>query len=108
MELNWMNAEIWQEKANLEKEDYDPAWSWDCGFKLDFDGSLVRVSSRFYPPHKNSSGIWEGKVTIRLLDEILIEKELKNSDLNYLKTETENFVNDYKSALKLAIKTIKQ
>lgn len=56
MELNWDNAS-WQEKVNDKKEIYDePKWSWDCGFKLDFDGSLLSINSRFYPPHKNSGG----------------------------------------------------
>jgi hypothetical protein len=49
MELNWDNAKAWEEKANEKKEIFDePKWSWDCNFKLDFDGSLLRVSSRIH------------------------------------------------------------
>lgn len=101
MELNWENAKVWQEKANEKKEIYDePKWEWDCSFKLDFDGSLLRFSSRFYPPHKNKGDWWEGNVTILLLGEILMNKEFKCQTLDQLRDEVENFTKNYSGEIK--------
>ena len=101
MELNWDNAKAWEEKANEKKEIYDePKWSWDCNFKLDFDGSLLRVSSRFYPPHKNAGNWWEGNVTVNFLDTELLKKEFKCDTLDELKTEVERFTKHYAGAIK--------
>lgn len=96
MEINWENAKAWQEKANEKKEIYDePKWSWDSGFKLDFDGSLLRVSSRFYPPHKNAGNWWEGNLVVKFLDEEIFKKEFKCDTLDELKIEVERFTKNY-------------
>jgi hypothetical protein len=101
MELNWDNAKAWEEKANEKKEIFDePKWSWDCNFKLDFDGSLLRVSSRFYPPHKNAGNWWEGTVTVNFLDTELLKKEFKCDTLDELKNEVEKFTKHYAGAIK--------
>lgn len=101
MELNWDNAKLWQEQVNEKKEIYDePKWRWECGFKLDFDGSLLRVSSRFYPPHKNTGNWWEGNVTVYFLDEELLKKKFKCDTLEELKTEVEKFTNHYAKAIR--------
>ena len=101
MELNWDNANDWQDKANAKKEIFDePKWSWDCNFKLDFDGSLVRVISRFYPPHKTSSNCWEGTVTVKLLNIELLKKEFKCDNLDELKTEVEKSIKRYAGSMK--------
>ena len=104
MELNWDNAKDWQKKANNQKQIYDePKWSFDCGFKLDFDGSLLRVSSRFYPPYRNNGDWWEGCVKINLLDKEILKKEFKCSTLNQLKEEVELFTNQYTEQVKIAL-----
>lgn len=72
-------------------------WS---NFKLDFDGSLLRVSSRFYPPHKNAGNWWEGNVTVKFLDTELLKKEFKCDTLDELKTEVEKFTKHYADAIK--------
>ena len=101
MELNWENAKVWQEKANEKKEIFDePKWSWDCNFKLDFDGSLLRISSRFYPPHKNAGDWWEGAVLVNFLGEEILRKEFKCNTLEELKTEVEKFTKHYAGAIK--------
>jgi hypothetical protein len=100
MELTWDNANAWQEKANEKKDNFgEPKWSWDCGFKLDFDGPLLRISSRFYPPHKNAGNWWEGTVTVLFLDKELLNKKIKCDTLDELKTEVEKFVNHYSTAI---------
>jgi hypothetical protein len=96
MELNWNNAKAWEEQANERKEIYDePKWRFDCNFKLDFDGSLLRISSRFYPPHKNAGDWWEGYVHIYLLEEEVLKKEFKCDTLDKLKIEVEKFTKHY-------------
>ena len=49
MTNQWDEAWSWASKVNKLREFFqDPKWSWDCGFKLDFDGPLVHIESRFY------------------------------------------------------------
>jgi hypothetical protein len=39
--MDWNEARDWEKKANKNKEEHmEPKWSFDCGFKLDFDGSF--------------------------------------------------------------------
>lgn len=101
LHLTWNNARAWQENANLKKQAYDePKWSWDCGFKLDFDGSLLRVSSRFYPPHKNSSNKWEGELSFLLFDQEIVNKQFKCDTVDQLREEVEGFVDHYRKIIK--------
>lgn len=101
MELNWDNAKQWQDKANKSKEIHDePKWRFDCNFKLDFDGSLLRISSRFYPPHYNKGDWWEGKVTLFFIGQELLKKEFKSDTLDELKNEVEKFTKHYAGTIK--------
>ena len=101
MELNWKNANDWEEKANEKKEVYnEPKWKWDCNFKLDFDGSLVSVRSRFYPPHKNEGNWWEGSFEVNVLGEVILTKEFKCDTLEELKGEVEKYKKHYVGILK--------
>ena len=100
-ELNWATAKAWEEKANDKKEIPDePKWSWDCNFNLDFDGSLLKVSSRFYPPHKNVGNWWKGAFVIKFLGEEILRKEFKCDTLDELKIEVEKFTKHYAGAIK--------
>ena len=103
MELTWENAEAWETLANEGKEQSyaEPNWSWDCNFKLDFDGPLLRVSSRFYPPHKNKHNGWEGTVAVVLIDKEIEEKEFNADDLDDLKNQVEAYVTQLKSRIKI-------
>jgi hypothetical protein len=47
---DWDDAYELIEKMNANRVNDGPKWSFDCGFKLDFDGGLVSISSRFYTP----------------------------------------------------------
>lgn len=40
------------------------AWKFDCGFKLDFDGTLCSISSRFYPPKSYYGPKWDGSIHV--------------------------------------------
>lgn len=70
--LTWDRAYRWANFANRDKPEFGvPKWKWDCGFKLDFDGPLLRVYSRFY---KVSAG-WRGSTDLMIGDETVIEEE---------------------------------
>ena len=47
---SWAEAHRWVDEVNKNKYDDGPLWGWDCGFKLDYDGEIIKVSSRFNPP----------------------------------------------------------
>lgn len=101
MELNWDNAKIWQDQANEKKEiPNEPKWEWDCNFKLDFDGSLLGISSRFYPPHYNNGDWWEGNTTVLFFGTKLLTKKFKCDTLDELKNEVEKFTKHYIGAIK--------
>jgi len=89
-------ANAWADKANEGKGDpgnwYEPMWSFDCGFKLDFDGPLVDVSSRFYPPKTHYGPKWDGSVSIRLLGKTISRREFEADTLDELKGQAEAFV----------------
>lgn len=102
MELNWETAKNWLKKANEKKDiENEPRWGWDCNFKLDFDGPLLTVESRFYPPHKNNGNWWEGSLKIYFTGNEILKKEFKSKELEELKKEVEIFVNDYKASLEI-------
>lgn len=100
MKLNWWRAEQWAEKVNESKEYYDPKWNWDCGFKLDFGGSLLSVTSRFYPPHKNKGDWWEGDLDISFLGKKISTKRFKEDTLDELHLNVETYVREYTDSIK--------
>jgi len=64
-------AHAWSDLSNKGIPYNGPRWSWDCGFKLDFDGQMkllgfipVSVSSRFYPPKEVYGPTWDGSVDL--------------------------------------------
>ena len=87
-------ADKWANEANKEKDDggSEPVWSFDCGFKLDFDGPLLSVSSRFYPPKTHYGPKWDGSVTVFLLSKQIYEKNFVCDTLEQLKDEVEKYV----------------
>lgn len=100
MTLDWENAKKWEEYVNRDKEIYnEPKWSFDCGFKLDYDGSLLSINSRFYPPAYNNDK-WEGKLKINILDKNIITKNFKSDNLDDLKDQIEKYVKFFTNILK--------
>lgn len=101
---NWEQAKEWEEKANGEKDKFtNPIWSWDCGFKLDFDGPLVSVSSRFYPPKTHYGPRWDGTIHIEVLGKEVITREFDCASLEELRGKAEAFVQSFVVALTTAI-----
>lgn len=86
-------AHKWADERN-SKNNGSVIWSWDCGLKLDFDGDLVSVSSRFYPPHKSHAdfGKYYGSVNVRIVEKDIYKKEFEADTLSELCTNVENFV----------------
>ena len=90
----WEAARKWEEEANDNESLIK--WSWDCGLKLDYDGDVCRISSRFYPPHKSSEtyGKYHGKISVMIGDgiEYLHEHEIEADSLDELKGLVEKYV----------------
>lgn len=103
---NWDEAKAIEEKFNegkdWERGEYksQPVWSFDCGFKLDFDGPLIDVSSRFYPPKSHYGLTWDGTVSIRIEGKDIKEKKFDCPTLDQLKNEVEAYINDIKLKIK--------
>ena len=107
--------ESWEQAREIEKglnggitKDDDewqdkPRWSFDCGFKLDYDGDLLRVSSRFYPPKTHYGITWDGHVGVFLFGEKVLDKEFDCPSLEELKSQVEAFVNEISGKVKAAI-----
>lgn len=89
--MNWDQAREWEEKANAEKQisEIEPHWSFDCGLKLDYDGGLLRVSSRFY---QTGNDIYDGSVSFIIGDTEVFNREFSSRHIDVLKTEVEKYV----------------
>jgi len=104
----WDAAYKWQEEAN--GEDNLIKWSWDCGLKLDYDGDVCRISSRFYPPHKSSSeyGKYYGTISVMIGDaeEYLHEHEIEAGTLDELQNLAEDYVSKTLDKMHNALRSI--
>jgi hypothetical protein len=100
--LSWEEAGQWEKSANLDKDEFDePLWKFDCGFKLDFDGPVLRVSSRFYPPKTHYGPTWDGNVTVYILGKEVEKKSFDCKTLNELKAEVEQYITSLGSRISL-------
>jgi len=84
-------ANEWAEQSN--QDDNLCKWSWDVGLKLDYDGEICTISSRFYPPHKNSAeyGKYDGIITVLLGEDEIHNYKIEAETLNELKTKAEEY-----------------
>lgn len=95
---SWDEAYAAQAKMNggisKEHDDYGdrPRWRFDCGFKLDFDGPLLDVSSRFYPPKSHYGATWDGGVAIHMFGQDIASKEFDCATLEELHAQVEAYV----------------
>lgn len=104
---DWDEAKEIELKLNNGEDKEDggkPFWDFDCGFKLDYDGPLLSVSSRFYPPKTHYGATWDGTVTVRLLDEEVAEKKFDCPTLEELKKQVEEYVGGFVEKIKAALK----
>ena len=104
----WDAAHRWQEQAN--GDDKLIKWSWDCGLKLDYDGDICRISSRFYPPHKSSAeyGKYHGTISVMIgdADEYLHEHKIEAETLDELKKLTEDYATKILKKMHNALRAI--
>jgi hypothetical protein len=96
---DWDAAKAWEGKANENADHGDPMWRWDCGFKLDYDGGLIQVSSRFYPPKSHYGPKWDGDCTIRCSDKEVGKKHFECDTLEQLRTEVEAYVKTFEDKI---------
>lgn len=101
---SWDEAYKLVDQLNKGKEDDEPKWKFDCGFKLDFDGPLVSVCSRFYPPKNHYGPTWDGCVAIYINDEDVCSKSFDCKDINDLKNQVKSYVDSIVEKLKAALK----
>lgn len=102
--MNWDKAIKWAEDANKDKiEIEEPMWSWDCGLKLDYDGPLVRVSSRFYQVQEN---IFDGSVSFYIGDDEIYNREFNSKHIDILKEKVEQYVKDVTESIKANLRSI--
>lgn len=105
MKLTWDNAKRWQEIANKDKHiEHEPKWDFDCNFKLDFDGSLLSINSRFYPPILHYGEKWDGTLHVKILGETILEKKFECDTLDELQKEVEKFTKHYIGIVKAKLK----
>jgi hypothetical protein len=72
-----------------------PVWSWDCGFKLDFDGPIVRFNSRFYPPKTHQGDKWSGSITVYVFSNQVHYQTFECETLDELQTNVEDFTKEF-------------
>lgn len=93
-------ANDWAYFANTGKDlDYEPIWSFSCGYKLDFDGPLIRLISRFYPPAEYYGDKWTGSCTMFLFGKAIHKKHFECDTLEDLKENVEAFLENIQKDL---------
>lgn len=50
---HWNAGKRLTEVVNEATKDNNVKWSFDFNYKIDYDGALISISSRFWPPHKH-------------------------------------------------------
>lgn len=70
-----------------------PSWIFDCGFKLDYDGGILTINSRFYPPKAHYGDTWDGSVHIELMGKHVESKSFDCPTLEELKKQVDEYVN---------------
>lgn len=97
---DWEKAKAWESSANEGRDKYtQPIWSWDCGYKLDLDGPIVSVSSRFYPPKTHYGSKWDGWITVEVLGKATVEKKFECETLEELRRQAEAWIEEFASKL---------
>lgn len=102
---DWDEANKIQEQLNLNKEEHgEPKWRFDCGFKLDYDGPLMKIGSRFYPPKTHYGATWDGTVSVYILNEEIEEKKFDCDTLEELEKQVNEYVDELINKLKNTFK----
>jgi hypothetical protein len=97
---SYEEANSWADKVNEQNKNRDnkggwgqiPKWSFDCGFKLDYDGPVVGISSRFFPPKTHYGPKWDGGVSVFVFGKLVAKKQFEEDDIEKLRKEVEKYV----------------
>lgn len=97
-------AEEWRKESNLD--DNLCQWSWDVGLKLDYDGNICTISSRFYPPHKNQAehANYSGSISVYVGDDEIHDHRIEAETLDELKKMAEEYSGKLVEKIKTNIK----
>lgn len=97
---SWEEANAWTKDANGDNEEWEqPLWSFDCGFKLDYDGPILRINSRFYPPKTHYGPTWDGSVTVYIFDKEVEERKFDCKTLGELKQEVDKYISELRNRI---------
>mgnify|MGYP006174712725 FL=1 len=72
---------------------------WCSGFKLDFDGAILRVTSRFYPLKSHYGKTWDGTIIVCIFDKEVHEEKCDCETLEQLKTKVEKYTEGLRSKI---------
>lgn len=89
---DWDEAREIETAFNKGVEEGNPLWSFDCGFKLDYDGDIVSITSRFYPPTTHGGSSWNGNLTVSVFGKKVAKKEFDCQTLDQLHREVTGYV----------------
>ena len=93
-------AHEWEDSSNGERKEWEgPLWKFDCGYKLDYDGPLISIESRFFPPKTHYGGTWDGGLSVNLLGEEILKKKFDCPTLPALKKEVEEYIETLQAML---------
>jgi hypothetical protein len=98
---DWSEAKSIIKKLNEGNDDTDLCWKFDCGFKLDYDGGLITVCSRFYPPKTHYGLTWNGTVVIKLLSKTIEEKKFDCQTIYDLKNQVDEYIKSFVGKIQL-------
>jgi len=106
---DWKQAREWAEENSGDILEF----SWDVGFKLDYDGEVLKILSRFYPPHKKHVDYIErtgkkytGQMTVYFLDKELHEVEIHANSLDELAEKAKAKADELISLIDKAVSSI--
>lgn len=77
-----------------------PVFTSDCGYKLDFDGPLMTVSSRFWPPKQAYGEMWDGGIQVLFMDNKLLEKEFSDKTFEGLTSKIIKYTQNLDKTIK--------
>ena len=103
---DWDQAKILEQYLNANRQTDDLEWKFDCGFKLDFDGGLLTISSRFYPPKTHGGVTWDGDVSIYFSGNEIHRKAFDCETLEQLKESVDAHVDGIKNKIGELLKEI--
>ncbi len=86
-----------------EEREYPLAWRHDCQGKQDYDGRVVEVSTRYWPPNYDSAGRHTAHSSILLGGVAVVDEQFAAADVGACKRLVEQWVSAQIKAVEAAI-----